>query len=132
MSNLVITNVDVGSVVLKEGQFRDDEITVAGAVTLADGTILGRITATGKLAPYASGAADGSEIPKAVLSGEHAFSGAGDFPVRPLVAGSVRRERLIENGKAAGVDITSVVCDQLRDYSIIPIDVKELNIPDNQ
>ena len=52
--------------------------------------------------------------------------------VRAMVAGDVRKQRLIEQGKAAGVDITEVVCDQLRDYSIVPVDVEALNVLDNQ
>lgn len=42
MSNLTITNVDLGSVILEGGRFRDDTLTVAGAGTVLEGTILAR------------------------------------------------------------------------------------------
>ena len=48
------------------GPVRKDETISAGA-DLARGTILGRVTATGKLKAYASGNTDGSESPVAVL-----------------------------------------------------------------
>jgi hypothetical protein len=39
---------------------------------------------------------------------------------------------LIIDGSAAGVGITDEIIDQLRDYNLVPIDVQELNILDNQ
>lgn len=50
---------------------RDQEtVTVAGAVALPSGTVLGRITATGKLIKYLDGAADGSQTAVGVLGTE--------------------------------------------------------------
>jgi hypothetical protein len=40
---------------------------VTASLTLARGTVVGQITATGKLKAYASGNSDGSEIPKGFL-----------------------------------------------------------------
>lgn len=42
-------------------------VTIAGAVALPSGTVVGRITATGKLIKYADGAADGSQAAVGVL-----------------------------------------------------------------
>ena len=129
----VITNIDNNQVLQGDNEFRNDTLTAAGALTIADGTLLGRITASGKLGVYDSGAATGLEIPVAVYSGDdRIIAGAGDVPIRAMVSGKVSKTRLIEQGKAAGVDITEVVVDQLRNYSIIPVDVTELNILDNQ
>jgi hypothetical protein len=52
-----------------EGQISRDEVTVtvAGAVALPSGQVLGKITATGKYVAYASGATDGSQTAVAVL-----------------------------------------------------------------
>ena len=41
--------------------------TIAAGADLVKGTILGRVTASGKLAAYASGSSDGSQNPVAVL-----------------------------------------------------------------
>jgi len=37
MSNLTITNVDVGSVILKDGEFRDDLLTDATNINVGNG-----------------------------------------------------------------------------------------------
>lgn len=42
-------------------------VTVAGAVALPSGTVLGKITATGKYIKYVDGAADGSQAAAAIL-----------------------------------------------------------------
>ena len=42
-------------------------VTIAGAVALPSGTVLGKITATGKLIKYLDGAADGSQTAVGVL-----------------------------------------------------------------
>lgn len=42
-------------------------VTVAGAVALPSGTVLGRITATGKMVKYSNAASDGSQTAVAVL-----------------------------------------------------------------
>lgn len=44
-----------------------ETVTVAGGVQLPSGTVLGRITASGKLVKHASGASDGSQNAMAVL-----------------------------------------------------------------
>lgn len=133
MGDPVITNNDNGQVLLGDNEWRDDTLTAAGALTIEDGTILARITATGKLGVYASGGAGGLEIPIAVYSGDDVvIAGAGDVSLRAMVSGRVSKTRLIEQGKLPGVDITEVVCDQLRNYSIVPVNVAELNILDNQ
>ena len=42
-------------------------VTVAGAVALPSGTVLGRVTATGKLVKYVSSNTDGSQTAVAIL-----------------------------------------------------------------
>ena len=50
--------------------------TIAAAADLVKGTILGRVTASGKLAAYASGNVDGSETPIGVLLDDAAAAAA--------------------------------------------------------
>lgn len=50
-------------------------VTVAAATTLAAGTVLGRLTATGKYVPYDNVGSDGSESAYGVLYGELVNSG---------------------------------------------------------
>lgn len=51
--------------------------TIAAGADLVKGTILGRVTASGKLAAYASGNTDGTQNPVAVLM-EDAAAAAAD------------------------------------------------------
>lgn len=133
MANLTITNVDLGSVILKDGEFRDDLLTFAGAATVVEGTILARDSVSLKLVPFVKGGVTNENgIPKAVLTYDVTAAGAGDESIRDMVSGSVRAERLIIDADGDGSNVDAAVLDQLRDYSLVSIDVQELNILDNQ
>ena len=133
MENITVTNVDLGSVIFRDAQFRDDLLTFAGAATVLEGTILARDSVTLKLVPFVKGGATNENgIPKAVLTYDVTAAGAGDESIRDMVSGSVRAGRLIIDADGDASNIDAEVLDQLRDYSLITIDVQELNIPDNQ
>ncbi len=133
MANLTVTNVDLGSVILKDGEFRDDLLTFAGAGTVVEGTILARDSVSLKLVPFVKGGVTNENgIPKAVLTYDVEAAGAGDESIRDMVSGSVRAERLIIDADGDGSNVDAAVLDQLRDYSLVSIDVQELNILDNQ
>lgn len=107
-------------------------ITDAGTdFALADKFTL-TVVANDKMVVFALIGLGGAQFPKAVLSSAVVATGAGDLPIRPVVSGQVRKEKLIIDldGDGSNVDVT--VLDQLRDYGIIPIDVTELNVLDNQ
>lgn len=133
MSNITVTNVDIGNVILKDGEFRDDLLTFAGAGTVVEGTILARDSVSGKLVPFVKGGVTNENgIPKAVLTYDVTATGAGDVAIRDMVSGSVRAQRLVIDADGDGSNVDAVVLDQLRDYSLVSIDVQELNILDNQ
>lgn len=133
MANLTITNVDLGNVILKDGEFRDDLLTFAGAGTVVEGTILARDSVSLKLVPFVKGGVTNENgVPKAVLTYDVTAAGAGDESIRDMVSGSVRAERLIIDADGDGSNVDAAVLDQLRDYSLVSIDVQELNILDNQ
>ena len=132
MSNITRTEVDIGSVVLSDAQFRDSEITFAGADILAEGTILAVDSVSLKHVIFVKGGATNENgIPKAILTYELEATGAGDLPARVAVAGSYRKERLIIDADGDDSNIDQAVIDQLRDYGLVPIDTQELNIFDN-
>ena len=133
MPNSTITNVDIGSVILEEGKFRDDLLTFAGVATILEGTILARDSVSLKLVPFVKGGITNENgIPKAVLTYEVTSTGAGDVPVRDMVSGSVRAGRLVIDADGDATNVDNKVLDQLRDFSLVAIDVQELNILDNQ
>lgn len=129
MPSIEITNNSSVGVVIAFPVYDDNTLTASGAVDWAAGTLLGRITASGKLTAYASGAADGSEVPVAVLPEAVSFAGAGDKPGRPLIAGQLRRSKLIAHGVGA---ITDAEADALRSYGMIPLRTAQLAEADNQ
>lgn len=61
--------VRAGEFVIAEanGTLSRAEITVVSGQDLAAGTVLGKITASGKYTAYANGAADGSEVAAGIL-----------------------------------------------------------------
>ena len=133
MSNLTITNVDTGNVILKDAKFDDGLLTLAGADTIAEGTILARDSVSLKYVLYVKGGSTNENgIPKGVITYEAVSTGAGDIPVRVMVSGYVKQERLIIDADGDASNIDNAVRDQLRDYGIIPQSVNELNIQDNQ
>lgn len=129
MPNIEITQNDTSTVELFDITTQPDTLTATGEVAYVAGTLLGRITASGKLAAYTSGAADGSENPVAVLAADVSFADAGDKAVWPIVAGKVRKRKLVAHGVGA---VTVAEADALRDYGIIPIDTVELTKQDNE
>lgn len=234
MVNLVITNNDIGSIILKDAQFRDELLVFAGADTFVNGTILARkavadavtpaagsntgdgtvtlatvvagsvvplvgaylmtfttavanggifkledpngaqvasdlimtvgagaatvfevegleftvtdgstdfivgdsftltVAADGKMLPFLKTGAGGVQVPSAVLTYDLTRTGAGNEPIRAMIAGSVRKERLVIDIDGDGSNVDDVVLDQLRQLGIVSIDTQELNIQDNQ
>lgn len=124
-----VTNNSSLGLILHGALFEDDTLTATGAITLAAGTLLGRITASGKLREYTSGAVDGSQVPVTVLPHEVVFTAAGDKPIRPIIAGRLRRGKLVAHGVGA---ITQAEADALRNYGIIAQATTQLAEQDNQ
>ena len=90
--------------------FRDytrETITVA-AGTLAPGTVLGQITASGKYAAHDPAAVDGTETAVAVLWGK-ADASAGDVPAVALIRGPaiVNRHDLVFTGTPSEGEIAA-------------------------
>ena len=133
MANSIITNVDLGNVILLNAQFGDDELTFAGAGTVLAGTILARDSVSLKLVPFVKGGViNENGIPKAIITFDVVATGAGDLPVRAGISGSYRKERLIIDADGNDTNVDAAVKDQLRDYDLVPIDVDELLSLDNQ
>lgn len=133
MANITITNVNTGSPVLLGGEFRDELLTLAGADTILAGTILARDSSTLKLVLFVKGGStNGNGTPKVILPYEVVSTGAGDVAVRVATSGSYRKELLVIDADGDDSNIDGAVVDQLRDYALIPINVTEQNIPDNQ
>jgi hypothetical protein len=133
MSNLTITNVDVGGVIIRGAEFEDALLTFAGAGTVYAGTILARDSSTLKYIPFVKGGTTNENgIPKAIITHDITAAGAGDETFRPMISGDVVKERLIIVADGDDTNVDAAVRDELRDYGIVVINVEELNELDNQ
>lgn len=134
MADPVITNVDVGQISIGKSERHQEVFTAGGAATYPAGTLLARNTASGKMVPWEDGGAGGNGVAMAVLEYDVVAAGAGDLTVSALVAGVVNGTRLREwnGGTPIATNIDKAVFDQLRNYGIVPHDVEQLSVLDNQ
>lgn len=131
MANITITNVDIGGLVLEQVEAADAVLKNADTddpVTFEKGTILARHSSDLKLYPFDPAGSNGLNAAKAVLTYDVEIAANGESGVRVLIAGKVNQNRLKIHG---GTTITAAHLDGLRDYGIIPVDVKQLGSLDN-
>lgn len=133
MANIEITNVDLGSSLLESEGAADGTIAFGGADVLVDGTILARDTSNDKFQIYAKdGVTNGNGIPVAILTYELEATGAGDLPIRVVVAGRFRKERLVIDADGDDQNIDGQVRDELQQTGLVAIDTEQLAQLDNQ
>ncbi len=116
-------------------------IKVAGLqFTITDGStdfIVGdsftlTVASDGKLVPYSLTGVGGVQIPIAVIAYEVIATGSGNVAIRPIIAGEVRKDKLIIDADGDDSNVSSAVVDKLRDYGIIANDVTDISVLDNQ
>jgi len=133
MADPTVTNVDVGQIAIEVSDFEHHVWTAAGADTLVAGTIVARITSTGKWQIYAKGGStDGNGIAKGVLTYDAVATGAGDVAVAVLVRGTVNQDRLIIDADGDGSNVDETVIDDLLANGILAKPVGQLGQLDNQ
>lgn len=127
--------------VMVAGAGQDTAFEVAGLkFTLTDGStdfIVGdkfalAVAANGKLVLFATDGAGGAQFPKAILTVALTVTAGGDFPIAAMVAGKIRKDKLIIDADGDASNVTNAILDQLRDYGIVAVDVNEVMIADNQ
>lgn len=131
MANITITNNDLGSVVLELVSADDATLrnAAAGVESFPEGTILARHSSDGKLYPFDPAGSNGLNVAKAVLTYDvNDVAATTDVAIRAMTAGKVNATRLSIHD---GTTITSAHLDQLRDYGIVPVSVKQLAKIDN-
>lgn len=130
--SMVTTVVDLGGPVWGgDPLYEDDTLTFAGAATYKPGTILARNSSTLKLVPFVVGGATGTGTPVAILTLETTAAGAGDKPIRALIRGDVRKQRLIILADGDADNLTKAHIDVLRTYGINVLNVSDLYVADN-
>lgn len=91
----------------------EQAVIASGAGVLTRGTVLGKVTATGKFIKSASAAADGSQTPDRVLA-EDVDASAADVTAPTYLSGEFNQRALV---LGAGHTIASIK-DGLRDKNI--------------
>lgn len=132
MANPTKTTCDQGTVQLRDVQHADGVVTFGGVATYPEGTILARDSVSLKYVAFVKGGSTNQNgIPKAVLAQALTSGGAGDLPARVQISGEVLKERLIIQADGNDSNIDGAVLDQLSDYKITPVSVKQLARLDN-
>jgi len=100
-SNLQGNDYDVSKVFLRNIISQEETLNNAtgGALDFAPGTLLGRVTASGKLIPLASAANDGSQYAVGVLmTNVVQLAAAGDATVQVCIGGEIAEDKLVLAG----------------------------------
>ena len=84
-------------------------VTLVSGQNLTRGTVLGRITASGKYTAYNNGAVDGSEQARGILAVDTDASG-GDVSTVIYVTGEFNEEALTGFDEAARADLEALNC----------------------
>lgn len=128
MANIETTDVNAGSVEIRDGEFRDETLDIAAGATFKEGTIFARDSSSLKLVIFVKGGSSNENgIPKAVLPKEHVAADSSDQRVRVLVKGIVNKQRLVIHADGDDSNVDAKVCDQLRAYGITPLEVQQLS-----
>jgi len=100
-SNLSHNQYDVSKVFLRNIISQEETLNNAtgGALDFAPGTLLGRVTASGKLIPLASAANDGSQFAVGILmSNVVQLGAAADQTVQVCIGGEVAEDKVVLAG----------------------------------
>ena len=131
---LFVTN-DYSNIFLFGNRYINGTYTngTGSAITLAVGTVMGRIASSGKLVPLDTDSTDGSQFPVGILSNDYEVEASTDVVVNVCIAGDVNENFLVFEGEYD--DLDSIVDDRtLRDriagdtmgiFLVAPTDLSE-------
>lgn len=88
----LFVDTDASNVFVQDNEFQPETLNNAtgGALNYPTGTVLGRVSASGKVVPFTSGASDGSQHPMGVLNeAKQAVAAGADVVCYACVGGYV-------------------------------------------
>lgn len=107
-TNFAKINIDLSELALGNNRSDKGTFTAGGsAVTLAQGTVLGRISANGLLVPAVAAATDGSNIPVGVLATNYIVAANASVALTYYIAGDIDATKLVFNGSETLDTVTS-------------------------
>lgn len=99
--NQAIVTTDLSKIFVWNNRYEDYDYTNPDGdyeTTILAGTVMGRISATGKVIPLESGASDGSQLPIGILAKDYTVDAGADQTMSLCVAGDVAREKVLLQG----------------------------------
>ena len=95
-----IIKTDVSKIFLLNNRYKTSQYTNGGGapVTIPEGKLLGQINASGKVAPLASAASDGSQFPVGICAQERIVAAGATVDVTYCVAGDVAEDKVVLDG----------------------------------
>lgn len=106
---MLITNFDFSRIFVWDNRYITATYTDSGSgSTLVAGTIMGRVSATGKVKPCVSTATDGSQIPRFVLANNYTVTAAADETVTLCFYGGVATNTLTFGGSPLDTVTTTI------------------------
>lgn len=95
-----IVHTDTSKIFLWENRYANGVYNngTYDTVVLVAGTLMGRIAATQKLTPVASGAVDGSQYPVGILAGDYSVEAGEDQDISICNYGDVNESKVILDG----------------------------------
>jgi hypothetical protein len=99
-SNQLNVNSEVSKIFIYNNRYENVKLfNASGApITWAAGTLLGRVSASGKVIPLASAAADGSQTPVGILADDKTVAAGATIDAVMCVSGDVAEEKVILQG----------------------------------
>lgn len=98
-TNQLFTDYDVSKFLLGFNSFTEADLTASGAdVVLTQGTIMGMISATGKIVPMASAATDGSALPYGVCIVDQTVVDGTTATIKLVNKGRIPSSKLVFQG----------------------------------
>lgn len=100
MANPLITNFDTNKTFVWNPRTTTGtyDNSTYDDVTLAKGTLMGRISASGLLVPLTSGASNGSQFPVGILLEDTVIEGSSEAELTIVVAGDVVEDKIVFQG----------------------------------
>lgn len=117
------TQTATNKTIVVGGNIHYREQTLLNGQNLGEGSVLGKVTASGKLVLSLAAAGDGSEVPYAILTTDQHADGA-DLQIYPLMSGDVDETELVfGTGHTA-----ATVYDALRERGIFLLTASESDV----
>lgn len=118
----------INGIVVNDAKFIPATLEFGAAATWPAGSVLGRLTASGRYARFDAAASNGAQVPSAILTQPVTTTAAANVPFDVLIQGEVRLDDLVNS---AGSALTDAQVFLLRDYAIIARDVRQITFRDN-